>query len=56
MAPIAIGKRNAALFPDALAVASGYGAVSVFHGDKTNCQVWNAVDALQNPKVHTKRS
>jgi hypothetical protein len=55
MVPIAIGKRNEALFPHALAVASGYGKVSVFHGDKTNCKVWNAAEALQDPRVHAKR-
>ena len=55
MVPIAIGKRNAALYPHALAVATAYGTVSVFHGDKPNCKVWNAVDALQDPKVHARR-
>ncbi|MGF2075339.1 hypothetical protein, partial [Enterococcus casseliflavus] len=54
MVPIAIGKRNEALFPLALAVASGYGKVSVFHGDKTNCKVWNAAEALQDPRVQAK--
>jgi 3-methyladenine DNA glycosylase AlkD len=55
MVPIAIGKRNDTLYPHALAVATGYGTVSVFHGDKTNCKIWNAVDALQDPKVHARR-
>jgi hypothetical protein len=56
MVPIAIGKRSDALYPHALAVASGNGKVSVFHGDKTNCKVWDAAEALQNPRVHAKRS
>lgn len=55
MVPIAIGKRNDALYPHALAVATNYGTVSVFHGDKTNCKIWNAVDALEDPKVHARR-
>jgi 3-methyladenine DNA glycosylase AlkD len=55
LVPIAIGKRNDALYPQALAVATDYGAVSVFHGDKTNCKIWNAVEALQDPKVHARR-
>ena len=51
LAPIAIGKRNAALFPLAMDAARAYGTVDVFHGDKTNCKVWDAVAALEDPKV-----
>jgi 3-methyladenine DNA glycosylase AlkD len=55
MVPIAIGKRNDALYAHALRVTQAYGKVDVFHGDKTNCKIWNAVDALQDPKVHARR-
>lgn len=51
LVPIAIGKRNAALFPLAIETARVYGTVDVFHGDKTNCKVWDAVAALHDPKV-----
>ena len=54
MVPIAIGKRNEALYPHALRVARAYGKVDVFHGDKTNCKIWDAAEALQNPKVKIK--
>ena len=49
--PIAIGKRNDALYSRALAVATEYGTVPVFHGDETNCEVWNAAEALQDPRA-----
>ena len=55
MVPVAIGKRSEALYPLALATARTYGAVDVFHGDKTNCKTWDAAAALQDPKVKTKR-
>ncbi|HUG60953.1 MAG TPA: DNA alkylation repair protein [Methylomirabilota bacterium] len=51
LVPIAIGKRNEALFPLAIETARVYGKVAVFHGDKTNCKVWDAVAALHDPKV-----
>jgi hypothetical protein len=54
MVPIAIGKRNDALYPHALRVAQAYGKIAVFHGDKTNCKIWDAAEALQNPKVKIK--
>lgn len=54
MVPIAIGKRNDALFAHALRVTQAYGKVDVFHGDKTNCKIWDAAEALQNPKVKVK--
>ena len=54
MVPIAIGKRNEALFPLALSAARAFGAVDVFHGDKTNCKIWDPVAALQDPKVRIK--
>jgi hypothetical protein len=54
MVPISIGLRNANLFPIALETAKAYGKVDVFHGDKTNCKIWNAVDALQDPKTKVK--
>jgi 3-methyladenine DNA glycosylase AlkD len=56
MVPIAIGKRNAALFPKALEVARAYGKISVFHGDKTNCKITDAVESLSDPRVRTTRS
>jgi 3-methyladenine DNA glycosylase AlkD len=55
LAPIAIGKRNDRLFPLAVATAETYGKVDVFHGDKTNCIIWDAVAALNDPKVRFKR-
>lgn len=54
MVPIAIGLRNSALKEQALAVASAYGKVDVFHGDKTNCKVEDAVKALNNPRTKVK--
>ncbi len=54
MVPIAIGKRNERLYPLALAAARAFGAVDVFHGDKTNCTIWDPVAALQDPKVRVK--
>lgn len=54
MVPIAIGKRNEALYPLALAAARAFGAVDVIHGDKTNCKIWDPVAALQDPKVKVK--
>jgi 3-methyladenine DNA glycosylase AlkD len=54
MVPIAIGLRNETLKEDAVRTAMAYGKVDVFHGDKTNCKVWDAVDALNNPKTKVK--
>jgi hypothetical protein len=54
MAPIAIGLRNAKLKEAALAVTTAYGTVDVFHGDKTQCKVWDAVEALNNPRTKVK--
>jgi len=54
LVPIAIGKHNHALFQPALDAARAYGKVSVFHGDKTNCKIWDAVEAIQDPKVKSK--
>ena len=54
MVPIAIGLRSPELRAKAIAVATAYGPVDVFHGDKTNCKVWNAVEALNNPKTKVK--
>jgi hypothetical protein len=54
MVPIAIGLRNDALRPVAIATATGYGKVDVFHGDKTNCKIWDAVAALNDPRTKVK--
>lgn len=51
MVPVAIGLRAPELHQPALAAARAYSPVSVFHGDKTNCKIRNAVDDLLNPKV-----
>lgn len=53
--PIAIGLREPALFEPALAAAQQYGVVDVFHGDKTNCKIQDAVALLQNPRTKIKR-
>jgi 3-methyladenine DNA glycosylase AlkD len=54
MVPIAIGKRNENLFPLALETAEAYGKVNVFHGDKTNCKIWDPVAALHDPRTKFK--
>jgi 3-methyladenine DNA glycosylase AlkD len=51
MVPIAIGLRNERLKEAAIRTATAYGTVDVFHGDNTNCKVWNALDALNSPKT-----
>jgi 3-methyladenine DNA glycosylase AlkD len=51
MVPVAIGLRSPELHAPALAVSRAYTPVSVFHGDKTNCTVRNAVDDLLDPRV-----
>lgn len=51
MVPVAIGLRAPALHGPALAASRAFSPVSVFHGDKTNCKIRNAVDDLLNPKV-----
>jgi len=53
--PIAIGLRNPDLFKFAVATARDYGNISVFHGDKTNCKVNDAVELLNNPKTRIVR-
>ncbi len=53
--PIAIGLRDPGLFDAAVGVAERYGKVSVFHGDKTNCKVNDAVALLHNPKTKLVR-
>ena len=52
--PVAIGKGRQALAKPALDTAKAYGAIDVFHGDRTHCKVWNAADALRDPKVRVK--
>ena len=54
MVPISIGLRSPSLREAALRTAAGYGKVEVFHGDKTNCKIWNAVDALNDPRTRVK--
>lgn len=54
LVPIAIGKRNDALFHPALDAARAYGKVDVFHGDKTRCKVWDAAEALRDPRTRVK--
>lgn len=49
--PIAIGLRDPELFEPAIEAARSYGKVSVFHGDKTNCKVNDAVELLNNPRT-----
>lgn len=48
---IAIGLRDSKLFDAAIGAAQRYGKVDVFHGDKTNCKVNDAVALLNNPKT-----
>jgi hypothetical protein len=54
MVPISIGLRSERLKPHAIETAQAYGKVDVFHGDKTNCKIWNAVEALNDPKTKVK--
>jgi hypothetical protein len=54
LVPIAIGLRNPALKEVALSTATTYGTVQVFHGDKTNCKVQDAVAALNDPRTRVK--
>ena len=54
MAPIAIGLRSAELKEAALATATAYGKVDVFHGDKTNCKVQDAVRSLNDPRTKVR--
>jgi hypothetical protein len=54
LVPIAIGLRNPELKEAALATATAYGKVDVFHGDKTRCKIWDAVEALNNPRTRVK--
>ena len=54
LAPIAIGLRSAELKEAAIATATAYGTVDVFHGDKTHCKVQDAVQALNEPKTKVR--
>lgn len=54
MVSVAIGLRAPELHEPGLAAARAYSPISVFHGDKTNCQVRNAVDDLLDPKVKVR--
>ena len=54
MVPVAIGKTHPDLAKQALAAASAYGEIEVFHGDNTNCKIWNAAQALRDPKVKVR--
>lgn len=54
IAVIAIGLRSDALKQTAIAAATAYGRVDVFHGDKTHCKVWDAVAALNDPRTRVK--
>jgi len=54
LVPIAIGLRNERLKVAALETATAYGSVDVFHGDKTNCKIWDAVEALNDPRTRVK--
>ena len=54
LVPIAIGLRSAELKEAAIATATAYGTVDVFHGDKTNCKVQDAVQALNDPRTKVK--
>lgn len=53
--PIAIGRRSPALYEDAVRCALGYGKVDVFHGDKTNCKVTDALRELTDPPQKKRR-
>jgi hypothetical protein len=52
--PIAIGLRNPELKEKAIATAKAYGKIDVFHGDKTNCKVHDAVEMLNDPRTKVK--
>jgi hypothetical protein len=54
MVSIAVGLRSPALMEAGLATATAYGKVRVFHGDKTNRKVWDAVAALLGPRTMVK--
>ncbi|HYP60035.1 MAG TPA: hypothetical protein VEQ36_06360, partial [Thermomicrobiales bacterium] len=54
LAPIAIGLRSAELKEAAIATATAYGKVNVFHGDKTHCKVQDVVQALNDPKTKVR--
>lgn len=54
-APVAIGRRSPALYDEALAAARAYGNIDVFHGDKTNCKISDAVFELENPSKRPVR-
>ncbi len=55
MVPITIGKAHPELAALALATAERYGKIDVFHGDQTHCKVWDAAEALRDPRVKIKR-
>ena len=44
----------ATLYAPALATASAFGKIEVFHGEKTNCKVPDPVALLQNPRTRIK--
>jgi hypothetical protein len=52
--PVAIGLRDDTLYAPALATASAFGKIEVFHGDKTNCKVPDPVALLENPRTRIK--
>ena len=52
--PTAAGKCRPALYETALAAATAYGKIDVFHGEKTNCKVNDAVADLRNARVKIK--
>ena len=52
--PVAIGLRDEALYAPALATASAFGKVEVFHGDRTNCKIPDPVALLENPRTRIK--
>jgi hypothetical protein len=54
MVPVSIGLRNERLRPLAIEAAQSYGKVDVFHGDNTNCKIWDAAAALNDPKTKVK--
>ncbi|MGH2549403.1 MAG: DNA alkylation repair protein, partial [Thermomicrobiales bacterium] len=52
--PVAIGQRSPVLKNQAIATAKAYGKIDVFHGDKTNCKVHDAVGQLNDPRTKVK--
>lgn len=52
--PVAIGLRAPELRQPAIDTATAYGKIDVFHGDKTNCKVHDAVELLNDPRTKVK--